>query len=87
MVAVMEEPAVMDKPCMRKTRTREAATYEPDAAACETHAADTHAAAHATNTHTAAHAADMHSASVHPHPPMHAATMAATKPATASEHG
>ena len=86
MVAVMEEPAVMGKPCMRKTRTREAATCEPDpaaseadAAACETHAAGTHAAAHAT---------EMHSTSVHP--PMHAATttMTATMTTAATrEHG
>ena len=81
MVAVMEESAVMGKPCMRKTRTREAATCETDpaaseadAAACETHAAGTHAAAHAT---------DMHSASMHP--PVHAATTMATT--TAREHG
>jgi hypothetical protein len=81
MVAVMEESAVMGKPCMRKMRTCEAATCETDAAACETHAAGTHAAAHAT---------DMHSTSMHP--PMHAAaTMAATKTtmtaAAAREHG
>src|SRR6476646_7623314 len=72
MVAVMEESAVMGKPCMRKTRTHEAATCEPDpaaseadAAACETHAAGTHAAAHATK---------MHSASMHAPTSMHAAT-------------
>ena len=78
MVAVMEEPAVMRKPCMRKMRTREAATCETDAAARETHAAATHAAAHAT---------EVHSTSVHP--PMHAATtMAATMTtAAAREHG
>src|SRR4029453_5035361 len=35
MVAVMEESAVMGKPCMRKMRTCEAATCETDAAACE----------------------------------------------------
>src|SRR5882724_2048474 len=39
MVAVMEESAVMRKPCMRKTRTREAATCETDAAASEADAA------------------------------------------------
>jgi len=85
MVAVMEEPAVMGKSCMRKTRTREAATCEPqgaaseaDAAACETHAADTHAAAHATKMHSTS--TPMHAATT-----MTAAAMAAT--ATASEHG
>jgi hypothetical protein len=91
MVAVMEESAVMRKPCMRKTRTREAATCESDAAACETRAADTHpathatdahAATHATDTHAAAHAADMHSTSMHP--PMHAATTMAA-PMTAPD--
>ena len=77
MVPVMEESAVMRKPCMRKMRTREAATCETDAAAGETHAADTHAAAHAT---------EMHSTSVHS--PMHAATtMATTMAAAASERG
>jgi hypothetical protein len=89
MVAVMEESAVMGKPCMRKTRTREAATCEPDPAACEADpaACETHAA----GTHAAAHATKMHSTST----PMHAATtmtttaatMAATATATASEHG
>jgi len=74
MVAMMEESAVMGKSCMCKTRTREAATCETDAAACETHAAGTHAAAHAT---------EMHSTSVHP--PMHAATTMTT--AAAREHG
>ena len=78
MVAVMEESAVMGKPCMRKTRTREAATCEPDAAACETHAAGTHAAAHATKMHSTS--TPMHAATT-----MTAAAMAAT--ATASEHG
>src|SRR6476661_3625607 len=96
MVAVMEESAVMGKPCMRKTRTHEAATCEPDpaaseadAAACETHASGTHAAAHATK---------MHSASTSMHATTTAtmatttATMAATAAAmatatTASEHG
>jgi hypothetical protein len=91
MVAVMEESAVMRKPCMRKTRTREAATCESDAAACETRAADTHPATHATDahaathaadTHAAAHAADMHSTSMHP--PMHAATTMAA-PMTAPD--
>jgi hypothetical protein len=81
----MEESAVMPKPCMRKTRTREAAACETDAAAseadaaaCETHAADTHAAAHAT---------EMHSTSTHP--PMHAATAmtTTTMTAAASERG
>ncbi len=88
MVAVMEESAVMGKPCMRKTRTREAATCEPDptaseadAAACETHAAGTHAAAHATNMHSAS--TSMHAATT----TMTAAAMAATTTATASEHG
>jgi hypothetical protein len=78
MVAVMEEPAVMAKPCMRKMRTCEAATCETDAAACETHAAGAHAAAHAT---------EVHSTSMHP--PMHAAaTMASTMTAAAArEHG
>jgi hypothetical protein len=82
MVPVMEESAVMRKPCMRKMRTREAATCETDAAACETHAAATHAAAHA---------AEMHSTSMHP--AMHAAApMAATTTTTmtaaaASERG
>ena len=84
MVAVMEEPAVMGKPCMRKTRTREAATCEPDPAACEADPAACET--HASGTHAAAHATKMHSTST----PMHAATtmtatMAAT--ATASEHG
>ncbi len=85
MVAVMEESAVMGKPCVRKTRTREAATSEPDptaseadAAACETHAAGTHAAAHATKMHSTS--TPMHAATT-----MTAAAMAAT--ATASEHG
>src|SRR5213592_3721039 len=72
MVAVMEEPAVMHKPGMRKTRTREAATCETDATACETHAAGTHPAAHAT---------EMHSTSMHP--PMHAATTTMTTAAAA----
>jgi hypothetical protein len=86
MVAVMEKSAVMRKPCMRKTRTREAA-------ACEARTADTHPATHATDTHAAAHAADMHSTSMHPamHAAAHAATtMAApmtTATAAASERG
>jgi hypothetical protein len=67
MVAVMEESAVMRKPCMRKMRSHKAATCETDAAACEAHAAGTHAAAHAT---------EMHSTSVHP--PMHATTTTKT---------
>jgi hypothetical protein len=89
MVAVMEESAVTGKSCMRKTRTSEAATCEPDpaareadAAACETHAAGTHAATHATRMHsTSMHAATTMTAT--------AATMAATATATAtaSEHG
>ena len=89
MMAVMEESAVMGKSCMRKTRTGEAATCEPDpaaseadAAACETHAAGTHAAAHATKMHstsTPMHAATTMTAT--------AATVAATATATASEHG
>jgi hypothetical protein len=89
MVTVMEEPAVMRKACMRKTRTREAATCETDAvtgetdaAACETHAAGTHAAPHA---------AEMHSTSMHPamHTAAHAtAAMAAPMTAAAaSERG
>ena len=90
MMAVMEEPAVMRKPCMRKTRTREAATCETEAVTCETDAAacETHAA----DTHAAAHAAEMHSTPMHP--AMHAAhaatTMAAapmTAAAAASERG
>jgi len=89
MVAVMEEPAVMGKPCMRKTRTREAATCEPDPAACEADPAACET--HASGTHAAAHATKMHSTST----PMHAATtmtttaatMAAAATATASEHG
>jgi hypothetical protein len=83
-VAVMEKPAVMCKPCMRKTRTREAATCETEAvtretgaAACETHAAGTHAAAHA---------AEMHSAAMHPamHSAAHASTTMAAAPMTAA---
>ena len=90
MVAVMEEPTVMGKPCMRKTRTREATTCEPDpaaseadAAACETHAADTHAAAHATKMHSTS--TPMHAATTMTATTMTATAMAAT--ATASEHG
>jgi hypothetical protein len=90
MVAVMEESAVMRKPCMRKMRTREAATCETEAVACETGAAarETHAA----DTHAAAHAAEMHSTPMHPamHPAAHATTtMAApmTAAAAASERG
>src|SRR6267154_204323 len=89
MVPVMEESAVMGKSCMRKTRTREAATCEPDptaseadAAACETHAAGTHAAAHATKMHSAS--TSMHAATT---TMTAAAAMAATTTATASEHG
>jgi hypothetical protein len=83
MVAVMEESAVMGKPCMRKTRTREAATCETeaaaseaDAAACETHAADTHAAAHAAEMHSTSMHSAMHAA--------HAATTMAAAPMTAA---
>jgi hypothetical protein len=94
MVAVMEESAVMRKPCMRKTRTREAATCETEAVTCETGAAacETHAA----DTHAAAHAAKMHSTSMHPShaaTTMHAAatmtatTMTAAATAAASERG
>jgi hypothetical protein len=90
MVAVMEKSAVMRKPCMRKTRTREAAACEAEAVTCETGAAacETHAA----GTHAAAHAAEMHSTSMHPamHAAAHAATMAAapmTATAAASERG
>jgi hypothetical protein len=67
MVAVMEEPAVMRKPGMRKMRTREAAACKTGAAACESHAAGTHPAAHAT---------EMHSTPMHP--PMHATTTKTT---------
>jgi hypothetical protein len=86
MVAVMEESAVMGKSCMRKTRTREAATCEPDAAASEADAAASET--HAAGTHAAAHATKMHSTST----AMHAAatmtaTAAAMAPAAASEHG
>jgi hypothetical protein len=85
MVAVMEESAVMGKPCMRKTRTREAATCEPDAAASEADAAASET--HAAGTHAAAHATKMHSTSTAMHA---AATMTATAAAmapAASEHG
>jgi len=94
MVTLMEESAVMRKPGMRETRTREAATCETDAAAseadaaaCETHAAGTHAAAHATEMHSTS----MH-ASTTMHPP-HTTTMTATTTMTtttaaaASERG
>lgn len=79
MVAVMEEPAVMRKPCMRKTRTREAATCETEAVTCETDAAacETHAA----DTHAAAHAAEMYSTAMHA---AHAATAMAAAPMTAA---
>src|SRR5205823_8126878 len=72
-VAVMEKSAVMRKPCMRKTRTREAAACEAEAVTCETDAAacETHAA----GMHAAARAAEMHSTSMHS--PMHAAAHAA----------
>jgi hypothetical protein len=72
MVPVMEESAVMRKPCMRKMRTREAAT-------CETHAAATHAAAHAAEMHSTAMHPAMHAATT-----MAATTMTA---AAASERG
>ena len=85
----MEKSAVMRKPCMRKTRTREAAaceaeavTCETDAAACETHAAGTHAAAHATEMHSTS----MHSAATAMHAAAHAATTMAA-PTAASERG
>ena len=87
MVAVMEESAVMGKSCMRKTRTGEAATCEPDpaaseadAAACETHAAGTHAAAHATKMHST-------STSMHAATTMTATAAMAAAPTTAGEHG
>src|SRR6476620_2338102 len=87
MVAVMEESAVMGKPCMRKTRTHEAATCEPDpaaseadAAACETHAAGTHAAAHATKMHS-------NSTSMHAATTMNATAAMAAATTTAGEHG
>lgn len=90
MVAVMEESAVMGKSCMRKMRTREAATREPDpaaseadAAACETHAAGTHAAAHATKMHSAS--TSMHAATTTM--TATAAMTATTTATTASEHG
>jgi hypothetical protein len=93
MVTVMEEPAVMRKACMRKTRTREAATCETDAvtgetdaAACETHAAGTHAAPHAAEMHsTSMHSASMHAAAAHTATTMAAAPMTAA--AAASERG
>jgi hypothetical protein len=87
MMAVMEESAVMGKSCMRKTRTGEAATCEPDpaaseadAAACETHAAGTHAAAHATKMHST-------STSMHAATTMTATAAMAAATTTAGEHG